>query len=135
AAYVRLVGKRLRVALGLPSVHDAAQFVERGLCDAEIDRGVGPPEPVQIGAAERREGVRAIDDSFFRDPSRICKSLRVARRPITSQPGTTRRPSAVGGSMMIIAAEGFVILSGRAMTSTKSAASSIEANILRPVTR
>jgi len=65
--------------------------------------------------------------------SRINESLRVARIPSTSQFGSTLRPSASRGSIRMIPADGFVAPSGYAATKTKSAASSIKANILRPV--
>jgi hypothetical protein len=39
------------------------------LRDAEIDRGVRAPEPVQVGVAERPHIVRAKEGSAFRQPA------------------------------------------------------------------
>src|SRR5580704_611157 len=65
-AYVGVIGERLGIAFRPARTDDPAQLVERGLRDAEIDRGVRAPEPVQIGVAEGSHIVRAEDRSAFR---------------------------------------------------------------------
>ena len=51
-AHVGMIGKRLRITVRLPRMHDPAQLVVRRDGNAEIDRRVGTPEPVQEIAAE-----------------------------------------------------------------------------------
>jgi hypothetical protein len=59
APNVGMMGERLSVTFRLAGVHDSAQLIERGLRDAEIDRGIRAPEPVQIAMPERADVVSA----------------------------------------------------------------------------
>ena len=70
-AYVGVVGEGLGIAFRLARTDDPTQLVERGLRDAEIDRGVRAPEPIQIGMAEGSHIVRAEDRSAFRQPTSV----------------------------------------------------------------
>jgi hypothetical protein len=59
APNVGMMGERLSVTFRLAGVHDSAQLIERGLRDAEIDRGIRAPEPIQIAMPERADVVSA----------------------------------------------------------------------------
>ena len=77
AAHIRVIGERLGITFRLSRVHDPAQFIEGRLRDAEINRGVGAPEPVQIGVPERPHIVRAKHRRAVRQPAFI-ENQRVA---------------------------------------------------------
>src|SRR5215472_16963457 len=137
SADIGMVGERLSIAFRPARVDHLAQFVECRLCYPEIDWRVRAQNQCKL--LWRRRLISSERNSTAlsgtKHSSRIRASLRVARIPRTSQFGSTRRPAAPGGSRKTSPAIALAAPSREAPTITKSAASIIEANILRPVKR